>query len=257
MRWLFKDIVVVVGLVIMASIVVVSAIGFGLDIQQIRENIAIWGLTWFEFSFLVLGVAFWVVVIKLIKRLNKFEKNRLDIEVVPCFPSMGRELTLRVHNKSDIRALISATMTCKQYNNDKEEGAFVIESKLVDASICWEATGNYEQNLKADGWCHLKLCKFGEKTKDGVHIKYITFIKMDGGVEKEVEFARHTQNDTPKVVIKIHFDAEPSIKGKREWKFLIEPTPNLLMIRPEAQLIGKPLIRKIFRLNKFKERITE
>ncbi|MFC2072347.1 hypothetical protein ACFLUU_06545 [Chloroflexota bacterium] len=208
-------------------------------------SIWLWGI-------IIAGLGSLLLIGQMWYRIRRLENPRTNLDVYPCFLSKGKKLTLFVHNRSDIRALISATMTCKQYNNDKEEGAFAIEPELINASMCWEATGNYEQNLKADGRCNLNLCRFGERTKDGIRVKYITFFKVAGGVPKEVEFARHTEDNTPrvKVVIKVHFDAEPSISGKREWKFLVEPGNNDLTIRPETQLIGKSLIRKVLRPNK-------
>lgn len=75
--WILKDIVFVVGLVIMAIIFVVNAIGIAFNIQQIRHEIVYWGVSWFELLSLIFMVAFWVVVIRLILRLNKYEKAKL------------------------------------------------------------------------------------------------------------------------------------------------------------------------------------
>lgn len=88
--WLLKDIVIVVGLVVMAILLVIGAIGVGFNIQQIRDNIAIWGLTWFEVIAGILAVAFWVVVLKLIWRLNKFEQKKPLFSAYPVsFPIGG------------------------------------------------------------------------------------------------------------------------------------------------------------------------
>ncbi len=74
--WILKDIFLVVWLVIMALLLITNAIGIGFDIQQIRENIAVGSLTWFEFLSLVLGISFVVVVSKLIWKINKYEKAK-------------------------------------------------------------------------------------------------------------------------------------------------------------------------------------
>lgn len=74
--WWLKDIVLVVGLVVMAILLVIGAVGVAFNIQQIRDNIAIWGLTWFEVIAGIFAVAFCVVVLKLMRRLNKFERAK-------------------------------------------------------------------------------------------------------------------------------------------------------------------------------------
>lgn len=105
--WLFKDIIVVVGLVIMAIIFVINTFGKAFDIQQINENIVYWGLTWSELLFFILVFAFWMVVIKLILRINKYRKamgkdeDHVEIEIVRICPqglSISVEFTLHVNN---------------------------------------------------------------------------------------------------------------------------------------------------------------
>ena len=88
--WFFKDIIVVVGLVVMAILFVMGVVGVAFDIQEIRNNIAFWGITWFEAVAGIFAIAFWVVVIKLVIRLNRFERGRpkLNIRLIP-FPLSG------------------------------------------------------------------------------------------------------------------------------------------------------------------------
>jgi hypothetical protein len=88
--WILKDILIVVGLVIMAIISVVNTIGTVFDIQQIRNEIVYWGLSWFELLSFAFMVAFLIVVIRLILRLNKYEKAKpfLNTRLLP-FPLNG------------------------------------------------------------------------------------------------------------------------------------------------------------------------
>lgn len=79
-----------VGLVVMAIIFVVNTIGTAFDIQQIRHEIAYWGLSWFELLSFIFMVAFIIVVSRLISRLNKYEKAKPEfyIELI-SFPQSG------------------------------------------------------------------------------------------------------------------------------------------------------------------------
>jgi len=98
--WIFKDILLVVGLVIMASIFVVNTIGTAFDIQQIRHEIAYWGLSWFELLSLIFMVAFGIVVIRLIWRRNKYEKAKPSLFTrLLSFPLSGYRI-VRTSEKS-------------------------------------------------------------------------------------------------------------------------------------------------------------
>ena len=79
--WIFKDIILVVGCVIMTVVSIIGLIGIGFDIDQIHNSIGNWGLTWFELIFIMLVISFWIVVVRLIRRLNKYEKAK------PILPS--------------------------------------------------------------------------------------------------------------------------------------------------------------------------
>ena len=92
-RWLFKQIVIVVGLVMMAVCTLLGLIGRVFDVKEIIETRVIWELTWYDIAFVVLAVSFWLVVIKLIMRLNKYEKlkPRLSTRLMP-FPESGTRI---------------------------------------------------------------------------------------------------------------------------------------------------------------------
>ena len=60
----------------MALFLLINAIGIGFNIQQIRENITVLGITWTELISLALGISFFVVVFKLIRIINKYEKAK-------------------------------------------------------------------------------------------------------------------------------------------------------------------------------------
>ena len=92
--WILKDILIMLGLVIMAMIFVVNTIGTAFDIQQIRHEIVYWGLSWFELLSFIFTAAFLVVVIRLISRLNKYERAK------PILPNR-QELFTAIHHLSD------------------------------------------------------------------------------------------------------------------------------------------------------------
>jgi hypothetical protein len=77
--WIFKDVVTAAGLVIMALIFVTGAIGLGFNVQGIRNTAILWGLNLFELISCIFTFSFFVVVFRLIKRLNQYEKDSLSL----------------------------------------------------------------------------------------------------------------------------------------------------------------------------------
>lgn len=105
--WILKDVVLVVGGVIMTSVSIVGFIGLGFNIREIHNNIGALNLTWFEFGFILLVISFWVVIIKLIIKINKLrkasqkEEDHVEIEIGRICPhgnSVSLEFTLHVNN---------------------------------------------------------------------------------------------------------------------------------------------------------------
>jgi|TARA_B100002003_G_C13800961_1_gene395376 hypothetical protein len=68
---LFKDLALVLGLLVMTVATIVGIFGYALDIREIRSETIKWGLTWNDLIFIVLAVAFWIVTFKLLWRLRK------------------------------------------------------------------------------------------------------------------------------------------------------------------------------------------
>lgn len=77
--WILKDIITVIGLVIIAVIAIINAIGLGFHIKDLREQAVLWGLNWFEILSCILTLSFIVVVCRLMKRLNRYEKESLSL----------------------------------------------------------------------------------------------------------------------------------------------------------------------------------
>lgn len=74
----------------MAIASLIGLIGLGFNIQEIRASAPLWGLTWLEICFVVVVIAFCWVVIKLIRRLNKFEQEKPLLSAYPVsFPIGG------------------------------------------------------------------------------------------------------------------------------------------------------------------------
>ncbi|MCZ6789207.1 MAG: hypothetical protein O7D33_04605 [Chloroflexi bacterium] len=73
--WLLKDLLLVVGLLVMAVAFIVGVIGYAFDLREIRDEAVVWGLTRNDLLFIILALAFWVVVIRLLYRLHKAESG--------------------------------------------------------------------------------------------------------------------------------------------------------------------------------------
>jgi len=68
----FKDIILTVGIVILVITGIVALAALVFDIEEIMTTDAIFGLTWFEITFILLIIAYWTVVIRLIKLYGNF-----------------------------------------------------------------------------------------------------------------------------------------------------------------------------------------
>ena len=69
--WLFKDTILIVGLLVMAVATILASLGYLLDARDIRTETIRWGLTWNDLIFIVLAAAFWAVTFRLFWRLRK------------------------------------------------------------------------------------------------------------------------------------------------------------------------------------------
>lgn len=215
---MLRDIILVVGLVVMAIILVINAIGLVLNVQQIRDNIVFWGISWPVLIFAVFALAFCVVVGKLIYRLNKFERMRPKILVNPKNVS-GIEIALVVHNKGNVPATFEAIMTCTAIFDVYMQPQI---PQLVKASMVWETSGNALDTINADSERILKMCRYDEKLNGGSKVHYMCFNKVEANTLKEVEFA-HYDKDTrvPKVKVDITISSNLPIKGQCNWTYEI------------------------------------
>jgi len=162
--WLLKDIVVVVGLLIMALLSVIGGVGIGFNIQQIRENIAFWGLTWFECLAVVLTLAFWVVVVKLIFRLRRFEKAKPLLSAhLLSFPIAGWRINEDIYTPQKGYANIAVSNTGGFLDNcignvksismvDIAKGQVYIRpmATFTPTSLCWD-NGKTSIGIPNDG----------------------------------------------------------------------------------------------------------
>ena len=60
----------------MAMATIVNAIGTAFTVQALRDDTALFGLTWSEILWFIFAIACWYIVIKLILKLNRYEKAR-------------------------------------------------------------------------------------------------------------------------------------------------------------------------------------
>ena len=70
---LFKDIVLTIGLLVMSAALVIGAVGYALNLREIRDETIKWGLTWNDLIFIILALSFLVVAVRLLYRVRKVE----------------------------------------------------------------------------------------------------------------------------------------------------------------------------------------
>jgi len=99
-----------VGSIVMTLISIIGLIGLGFDIREIHNSIGKWGLTWFELIFVLLIISFWIVVIKLILKINQYERNRPKLDV-KWKSQVGREISLIVKNNGRIATPFEAVIS--------------------------------------------------------------------------------------------------------------------------------------------------
>uniref|UniRef100_A0A6M3LTU7 Uncharacterized protein n=1 Tax=viral metagenome TaxID=1070528 RepID=A0A6M3LTU7_9ZZZZ len=201
----------------MTIISIIGLFGLGFDIQQINDNIKVWNLTWLELGFIIFVISFWIVVIKLILRLHKYESKALLLSVKPK-TQVGREISLIVHNKGNIPAICSANITCSIIPG-KRQLTHIIQ--LINASMVWENSGIDTETINAGKSKVLKVCDFRSEDRNGSTVYTMNFIKRELGNSETVPCADYFEGDmsTPKVLIDITFGADLSIGGKNEWKY--------------------------------------
>jgi hypothetical protein len=69
---LFKDIIFMVGLVILVITASVALAGILFDIEEIMTGDAIFGLTWLEVAFILLIIAYFTVILRLWRLYGDF-----------------------------------------------------------------------------------------------------------------------------------------------------------------------------------------
>jgi len=229
--WLLKDIVLVVGYVIMTVISIIGFIGLGFNIKEIHNNIGIWNLTWLELGFIILVIAFWVVTTRLIIRLGRFERKRPIISVNPKV-TVGREITLEVHNKGHYSETFSADMTCSIIPGERQLTKVL---QLINASMIWESSGTDTETINAGRPKVLKVCYFASEDRNGLKTCNMNFYKRELSRSEIVPCAEYVEGDmpAPKVRMNITFGANLPFRGRNNWNYeisYVEPT-SLLSIR--------------------------
>jgi hypothetical protein len=220
MWWLFRDIIVVVGLLVMVIISVIGFVGVGFDIREISKNIAIWGLTWLEVLFILLAISFLVVVTRLLKRLGQFERVRPELEVKPKSLT-ARELSLIVYNKGKSPASFEAVMT--SFTVMYGELMKMKVENLKNASMVWETSGGAVEIINPNSSKVIKICRYEQQDnpQEG-KTRFMNFYKVESSKTQTILCGEYMEGfPSPKAEIVIRFDSNLPINGQREWKYEI------------------------------------
>ena len=154
-----------------------------------------------------------------------FQQNpKAVVEVYPSFP-VGRDISLTIHNKTRIPVLYSARITCETLS----EPSGIKATSIMNATMGWEASGSYSQEIVPDGEALLKLCRIDTEGK----VYWVSFYKVESNVIKLVRFIGHEKEIGIKVAIQL--DANLQFKGQRDWIFRVSliPASSCLSIIPE------------------------
>ncbi len=193
--------------------------GFGLAWDYTGESVLTlssnnWGLIG-----LIAFVAF--VVITIIREVDLAFQQRPQIEI-NSNSLVGMELTLVVHNKSQVPASFSAVMTCTFDYGDNMSNVQIVG--LQNVSMCWESSGKANEPINGDGYKILKLCSKEENKflGSGSIVHYMKFYKVESDSLQAVSCAHWSEGDRiPKVNIDIQVDSSMSIKGRTSWKYQV------------------------------------
>jgi hypothetical protein len=151
-------------------------------------------------------------------------RNPLTIDVGPN-SYVGRELTLLVHNQSEVPVVLSASMTCT--GKSDAFGSVRVPALLLNAAMVWERSGESQQTILPGGREILKLCGYGEKLgADGSQVRYMRFYRMVSGKEEPTEFAHYSADSAvPAVEVAVHLSADLPLQGFSDWTVTVEHIP--------------------------------
>lgn len=238
---------------------VMAVIGGWYDYKQtLAAPIGPFGLSMFLWGFIIFAIGTIAIIAQLRYEIRKRENLKVKLEVSPN-SIVGREITLVVHNNSNISADFSAIMTCtfdygELMNDVKIHG-------LMNVSMGWEASGKATEMINGGGRKILKLCSAGERDDNGGTLRhYMQFYKVESDSLESIECADYSaEGRIPKVKVDIQLDSSLPLKGRRVWAYEVRYINNgvMLAISPLERLRRQSFIRKVLRLNKFKKRISE
>jgi len=175
-------------------------------------SILVWGVI-----VAILGSA--LLIGQLWYKIWKLENPKVEVEIYPNRPT-SKNITLVIHNKSEVTANFSAVMTCTV--DPEYPGAILLVTGLQNVSMCWESSGTANEFINRDGKKLLKLCSKQEGNTGEEVLHYTEFYKIESGQIKTVECAHWTETSrVPKINIDIQLDSDREIKGRNLWQFQI------------------------------------
>ncbi|MDP6228020.1 MAG: hypothetical protein QF714_10040 [Dehalococcoidia bacterium] len=206
-KWLIKDLFLVGGLLMMAALSAVGAIGSALNIEYLREHDWL-GLSLGEWVFYVLGVSFWAVVCRLLVRLRSLEVAGPSI-VVTLFPE-GAYQRLKVVNEGG----------AAEFRAD----ARVVEPETSHVSpwwVKWRSTYLRTQRIHSGDSAILDIASIGATLGiPGTGAKYCQVIRChtarqeiepDSGEDHQYVDHFDLYEDEKKVLIEITLKSEPKL----------------------------------------------
>ena len=106
MRWLFKDLILIPGLLIMAALVILGYVAVIFDLQDLEEFAKKYGYDIRDIVTVLLSVVFFVVVARLLYRLHRLDSRRPTFEVGPL-NGLSQDIDLVVQNMTGPVAEVS------------------------------------------------------------------------------------------------------------------------------------------------------
>lgn len=224
--WIFQDIISAVLLIIMAIVFVIGIFGVAFDIQQIRESVALWGLTWFEILAIIFALAFWVVVIRLLRRIHQFEKTRPSISIIPPF-GKTREAVIAVLNDG-CPAFFSANARLVGASKPPDyEDSY---PETYPFTMVWEETASDTIEIVKRSQRRIRLVSYmvGKNDK-GEETHWLRFWKYtaQGAVPIDVRHWRPGIESPEEIGILVRVDTKPELRERNLYRFKITPHLNL------------------------------
>jgi hypothetical protein len=223
---LLRDIVFMVGAVILAITTLIGLAGIVFDTEEVLERGTIYGLTWFEIIFILLVISFWMVIIRLILRIRTFEKSRPSISVIPPY-STTKEAVIQVSNRGG-NALFSANARLVGVTKPPNHEDSYPET--YPFTMVWEETSADTIEIVKGSQRRIRLVSYMvDKNGQGKETHWLRFWKYtaQGAVPIDVGHWQPEKESPDEVGIMVRIDTNLPVDKQRMYIFNILPLLNL------------------------------